>query len=179
MPSSLPSDEANLAIEALVQELERLADVIRSCTSEQYPLVLADLQCGSLGGHVRHVVDHVMALLSAESETMTYDNRCRGTDVEYQVSSGLDAIRIAQEQLRAIQFASDRPLRVDAVVGLPSQSVAMSSSWGRELLFVLSHTIHHNAIVGVLARQMAIATPCHLGVAPSTLAARGAPPCAQ
>jgi hypothetical protein len=38
------------------------------------------------------------------------------------------------------------------------------------LAFVLSHTIHHNAIIGVMANTLDIPLPARFGYAPSTIA---------
>ena len=41
---------------------------------------------------------------------------------------------------------------------------------GRELAFVLSHTIHHNALIDVMARTLGVPVPDRFGYAPSTIA---------
>ena len=46
----------------------------------------------------------------------------------------------------------------------------LTSMVGRELLFVLSHTIHHIAMIGVMARAMAATVPQWFGYASSTIA---------
>jgi uncharacterized damage-inducible protein DinB len=41
---------------------------------------------------------------------------------------------------------------------------------GRELAFVLSHTVHHNALIAVMARTLGVPVPDLFGYAPSTIA---------
>ncbi|MCH4562424.1 hypothetical protein MKP05_04650 [Halomonas sp. EGI 63088] len=45
----------------------------------------------------------------------------------------------------------------------------LGSSLGRELAFLTSHTIHHMAIIGLLAESLGIGLPEEFGVHPSTL----------
>lgn len=47
---------------------------------------------------------------------------------------------------------------------------AMRSTVARELLFVVSHTVHHNAIIGAIAALLGVRTPERFGYAPSTIA---------
>src|SRR5262249_17850022 len=44
------------------------------------------------------------------------------------------------------------------------------STLGRELAFVVSHTIHHGAIIASTVRMLGGEVPRHFGVAPSTIA---------
>ncbi len=50
--------------------------------------------------------------------------------------------------------------------GVPVQ---VETTVGRELAFVLSHTIHHNALIGVMAAMLGVPVPDRFGYAPSTL----------
>lgn len=52
----------------------------------------------------------------------------------------------------------------DAVAG-----VEVASSVGRELAFVLSHTIHHNAIISAMVKTLGGWLPDHFGYAPATI----------
>jgi len=47
-------------------------------------------------------------------------------------------------------------------------SVIGWSTSARELAFVISHTIHHQAIIAVLLASQGVAVPHRFGVAPST-----------
>ncbi len=55
-------------------------------------------------------------------------------------------------------------------MGATAPSIAVPTSLGRELAFVMSHTIHHNALIGVIAKLLGIDVPERFGYAPSTLA---------
>jgi uncharacterized damage-inducible protein DinB len=48
-------------------------------------------------------------------------------------------------------------------------TVDVQTSLWRELTFVLSHTIHHNAVIAAMARTLGAVVPEAFGYAPATL----------
>ena len=62
-------------------------------------------------------------------------------------------------------------------VDLPPVDVPTSP--GRELAFVLSHTVHHNALIRVMVKLLGADVPADFGYAPSTLAHRKARTCVR
>ena len=49
-------------------------------------------------------------------------------------------------------------------------SYSVSSTLGREIMFAVSHAIHHHALIAMLCGIRAIPVPEDFGVAPSTIA---------
>lgn len=166
-----PPSEAPAAIGPLVTVLRQLRDLLCVMTDEQYRARPAGLP-GSVGGHVRHCLDHVTALLgAAASGALDYDSRQRGTDVETSRAAALDAIgRQTRQLLDFPAGAEGRPLRLSVLVSTDATPVVVETSVGREMAFVLSHTIHHNALIGVLAAALGVTPPERFGYAPSTIA---------
>jgi len=72
---------------------------------------------------------------------------------------------IASEEPRSRRTAK-QPAMVSSC--LPPTEVETTA--GRELAFVLSHTIHHNALIDVMARTLGVPVPDRFGYAPSTIA---------
>src|SRR5262245_11704432 len=67
----------------LLHLLRELRSMIERLDDESYAAPAPGRSSGGIGGHVRHCLDHVRALLSAtRSRLCTYDRRARGTDVE-------------------------------------------------------------------------------------------------
>jgi hypothetical protein len=56
------------------------------------------------------------------------------------------------------------------VVSADLPPVEADTSVGRELVFVLSQTAHHNALIGVMAKTLGVPLPEFFGYAPSTIA---------
>jgi uncharacterized damage-inducible protein DinB len=176
-----PPVEPPAAIAPLVAVLDQLADLLDAMSDEQYRSKPRDVVSSSAGGHLRHCLDHIDALLSAlEGGVIDYDQRQRGTEVETSRSAALAVLRRQQRQLHTVLAGSeDRPLRLSALVhpGLPPMEA--DTSVGRELIFVLSHTIHHNALIAVIALALGVSVPDRFGYAPSTLAHREKRACAR
>src|SRR5688500_2178774 len=93
-------------IEMLLREL---GEVIEPLTDGQYVQKPVGVMPGSVGGHVRHCLDHVTALLGAlETGWLDYDHRERGTPVENSREAALFAIRCAETHLARLTDDSAR-----------------------------------------------------------------------
>jgi hypothetical protein len=141
-------------------------------TDEQYQRRPVGVVSSNVGGHVRHSLDHVEALLvGLEKGEICYDQRQRGTAVETRRDSALHAIRHLERRLLAFPVhAESRPLRLLALVSSSLPPVEVETTVGRELAFVLSHTVHHNALIAVQALTLGVKIPERFGYAPSTIA---------
>jgi len=173
--------ESRIATLPVVEVLRQLGEVIRSVSDQQYTAKPAGIVDSSVGGHVRHCLDHVQAFLdSLASGRLNYDLRERGTRVENCRQAALDRIQQLQcELLIRLSIPSNRPLTVSVLLEPGGRSMDVESSAGRELSFVVSHTIHHNALVGVIVRSQGVEPPAEFGCAPSTLRYRAGKSCAR
>jgi hypothetical protein len=170
----LETSEAAAAcgIAPLVAVLRQLADLLRAATDEQYVMKPANVVSSNIGGHVRHCLDHVETLLGgAGIGVMSYDDRQRGTDVEKNRLAALEAIARQMEELHVLRDGSlDLPIRLRVLMAATGPSICVETTLGRELAFVISHTVHHNALIGVIAKLVGVPVPDRFGYAPSTLA---------
>ena len=155
---------------SLIDLLQQLARVVDQIDDYQYAAERATGVSGSVGGHVRHCLDHVAALVDGVAAArVNYDLRRRGTAVERHRSAALARIGELSENLAGISRRElDRG--VELVTGFDAGGVPVitSSSMSRELAFVVSHTIHHFAIIALLLRELGFEVPSRFGYAPST-----------
>jgi len=129
-----------------------------------------------VGAHFRHVLDHYRSFLSGlATGEINYDARERNTPLERDRELAIAAALgyIADLERLPAELA-DRPVRVNlrsvaAADGCPDWS---ASTIKRELQFLVSHTVHHYALIKELLRQEGLEAGEAFGVAPSTLAAR-------
>jgi uncharacterized damage-inducible protein DinB len=148
------------------------AGVVSQLSPAQYTQRLGEQYFnGNIGGHVRHCLDHVRALLDGfPLGRVDYDHRERGTAVENDPLAARDEIRrlrrLASDQ---IDVPSAAPVRVSVMPTRDGHSVELVSTFGRELAFVLSHTIHHHATIKGMASALGVTLPRTFGYAPSTL----------
>lgn len=152
--------------------LAQLAEVVEGLDDEQYTRKGPAHLGASVGGHVRHCLDHVSALLAGiETGVVDYEKRERGGDIETRRSAALGLMKDLDARL--IDKADTSPAEaVSTVVMLASDDAPLksTSTFGRECGFVLSHTIHHSAMIGAMVRDMGGEVPEHFGYAPGTVA---------
>jgi uncharacterized damage-inducible protein DinB len=159
------------AFSALADALRQLAVAIRPLTTVEY--TRRDLRSsGSIGAHVRHCLDHVCALERGIAiGEVCYDHRERQTVVEYEVQLAASRLQRAISRIGSLEDRLlDRPLTLRARVSEEGLEVRVPTSAGRELAFVISHTIHHSALIAVLLEQSELDVPSRLGMAPTTCA---------
>jgi uncharacterized damage-inducible protein DinB len=172
-PQVRPACVSDGAATAMILLLEQLAGVICDLSDDQYVTKPVGVVPSSIGAHVRHCLDHVESLLTVRSDNLLdYDQRERGTDVERNRHAALAAIDALSRRLSNVSNDDlGRLLRVRLRMAVDNNPILATSSFGRELAYVLSHTIHHNAIVGGMVKTLGVTLPEAFGYAPSTLLA--------
>ena len=152
--------------------MRQLACVVEDLSDAQYAQKPVGVVESSIGAHVRHCMDHVAALPGVlETGTLNYDARQRGTAIETSRSAALRLIADVERQLQRVTEGDlDRPILLSVTLAAGQDAVRVSSSVGRELAYVVSHTIHHNALIGAMVRTLGGTLPERFGYAPSTVA---------
>ena len=136
---------------ALRERLDELMRLVMTLPTDVYRARTANAS-GAIGGHVRHILDHVSALIGASpTSVLSYDHRTRGTSVESDPSAAVrEMMRLDLALERWTERSLDEPIAVAAVLDTDGQSVTGWSTLARELAFVMNHTIHHQAIIALL-----------------------------
>ena len=152
------------AIGQLVALLDELPEnSYRQCFGSRKPHVI--------GKHVRHIIDHYSSLLWATASggrLLDYENRDRDLSLETDRRAGSNRLAEISQALRQ-RF---EPPYSDALVmrhNSGGQSETVNTSVDRELVFLASHSVHHMAIIGMLAEQAGAEVSADFGVHPSTL----------
>lgn len=150
--------------------LEQGIDYVRQLPAGLYGRTCPDLFGSSVGGHLRHCLDHYAAFLDGFSACeVDYDTRERDPVVERDTERAVAWMESLSQRLEALDGRDlDTRLRIRMDDGgCPEWS---ATSLRRELQFLLSHSIHHYALmVAVAGRLGHTAVPEGFGVAPSTL----------
>jgi uncharacterized damage-inducible protein DinB len=160
----------NGAVLALRERLGDLMRLIITLPADAYATRTSRVS-GSIGEHVRHVLDHIGSLVACGPSTvLSYDHRTRGTALESEPGAAVrEMMRLDAALARWGQRSLAEPVGVAAVMSADGVSVTGWSTMARELAFVMSHTIHHQAIVALLLEQQGAGIPSeHFGYAPST-----------
>jgi uncharacterized damage-inducible protein DinB len=164
------ADRLYAATQPLASLLRQLASVIQRLTDAQYTQKPVGVVESSVGGHVRHSLDHVRALLSAvETGAIDYDHRRRGTPVELARCCALAEIDELVAETSALPAdVMDLELSLSVTMSSGGESIQVTTSFGRELAYTLSHTIHHNALIAAMIKTLGGWVPERFGYAPST-----------
>ncbi|MCM2269904.1 MAG: DinB family protein [Thermoanaerobaculia bacterium] len=164
MPPEVSVLAANLAL--LEQGLELLDGIPDA--------VFAAASAGvrPIGPHLRHVLEHYSCFLDGvAARRIDYDARPREEALE--ASRAAARARIA-ELVGGLTALAGADLDVAAEVRLECGVGAEDEQWSgstvrRELHFLLSHTVHHYALIGLLLERHGLTPGPEFGVAPSTL----------
>ena len=163
--------DPNRTITRCVSLLEQAIDLIKRLDVDLYSSTGPLSPRGSIGGHLRHILDFYLNFLaSLESHRLDYNLRQRDVLIEH---DPVYAIRRLSETIAALRSLSnldgESPLLVSLEESGEGTSVWCISSVLRELDFLQSHTVHHFSLVAMLLRLHEIDPGAEFGVAASTL----------
>lgn len=154
----------------LLDLLHQMRTMIDRLDDVDYAMPAPGRTSGGIGGHVRHCLDHVSALVEGTRTGLcAYDRRQRGTLVETSRAAAMDAI--ADTTIALLHFdpaALDGEILVETLLDPAGGMVVSRSSVRREVAFLISHTVHHNAIVGQLMQTRGLNVAARFGLAPAT-----------
>jgi uncharacterized damage-inducible protein DinB len=154
--------------------LDQLAALVRDLASPTYVAPAPPPTRGGIGGHVRHILGFYECFLRGlPDRRVDYEARDRDRRAELDPRYALERIREAADRLAALGVpcgSTQLLVRAEGGSGAGAPSAWGRSSIARELEFLMSHTIHHVAIVAILLRLHGVDPGDELGVAPSTLA---------
>jgi hypothetical protein len=125
-----------------------------------------------VGPHFRHVLEHYSCFLAGfAGRRIDYDGRARERAIETEPAAALDRIRELLGGLSLVgpeDYSDQTEVRLECGDGEEREQWSRSTIH-RELQFLLSHTVHHYALIGLLLAQRGIEPDADFGVAPSTL----------
>lgn len=154
----------------IIQQNQSLIDqaiqLISALKSSLYGRCSEEVFSSSIGQHMRHCIEHYdeLFMAHAEARVVRYHARPRNMEVETDPAVAVNRLRFIDNQLKRIG-GKDTSLKVsDGGIAEPSDS-----SLSRELEFLTSHTVHHFALITVIANQFKIKVPENFGIAPTTL----------
>jgi hypothetical protein len=154
---------------AVLAQGERLLD---SLDDAAYSAPLSIASGATIGAHYRHCLEHFGALLTGDaSGGIDYDARKRDPRVENDRAVALVMTRHLQDLASSLDASIlGSPVSVRCGVSYTdSEAPVVHSSFEREVMFSISHAIHHYALIAMICHSLDITLPEGFGVAPSTL----------
>ncbi|MEZ6004776.1 MAG: DinB family protein [Planctomycetota bacterium] len=158
--------------------LGQACDLVARVDNARYAQPHPDLGLSSIGSHLRHILDFYSLFLGAMQRfdggeavpVLDYDRRERRPAIETDAEQGalaLRDIRAALEQRLGGPWPAALRVQTDSL-GC-KHAPQSDSSVERELQAMLSHTVHHYALIKIAAGRVGIDPGREFGVAPSTL----------
>jgi uncharacterized damage-inducible protein DinB len=122
-----------------------------------------------VGKQFRHVIDFYRCCLEGlAGGKVDYARRDRDPRVEHERAAAREALEAVRGRLVDLSDDAELHVAVDRLAG--SEETAWSrSSLLRELHFLMSHTVHHFALIRWILKLQGVDVEPGFGVAPSTL----------
>lgn len=158
-------------LHVMATQCQDLADLVRRVPAGDYAACVDD---SCIGAHIRHGIDHQRAILSGLSTgVVDYEQRSRGWAGERDpllACQTLVDLAVQWQGLGVTDLA--RPIQVRCRITAQQTPIVVPSTVAREVLFALSHDIHHAAILARRFAALGLQVPAGFGLAPSTIAFR-------
>jgi hypothetical protein len=147
---------------------QQLIDSIEQLTPTQYATPSSMLFQATIGQHVRHIIELFICLNKGyEKGIINYEKRERDHLIETDKAFACELLYEITHNLNK----PDKTLILEANHHeLTDEEMLVATSYLREVLYNLEHTIHHMALIRVGIKELAnIELPSSYGVASSTI----------
>lgn len=154
-------------IRVLAQAVNLIAGIGDEVFVREIPLAPG----GSVGKHLRHCLDfHECFLRGLPGGLVDYTHRDRDARVETERYVARQRLKETIGRLATLRTGTHRTILVrDETAPDAGEAGWSGSTVQRELQFLLSHTVHHFALVAMVLRAQGIDVGPRFGIAPSTL----------
>lgn len=145
----------------LEEQLIALKTLLDRLSPEQYNYQCKHLGGASIGGHTRHILELIgCAVFCYDAGVIDYQNRVRDMTVEVDKDCAIAL-------LEKLVMIADMP---DKAMQLSGHDIAVPTSYYREVVYNIEHTIHHLALIKVSLLEMEVTlVDQNFGMAYSTI----------
>ncbi|MBR9777174.1 MAG: DinB family protein [Cytophagales bacterium] len=145
-------------------------------TIKQYNYKSKFLSGATIGQHIRHILEFYICIREAMDSKLTainYDKRKRDNSIEQDPKTALAAVGHVVRFLEGEKFSGEASLVTNFSL-LENCECVIPSSFLRELVYCLEHSIHHQALIKIslLDQGLVHLVDSDFGVAPSTTKSR-------
>jgi hypothetical protein len=163
--------ELRTQLEGQLETIAQANHYLLGVSESTYQAILKPHFSGSAGAHMRHILDHYIALKEGMvSGSVNYNKRHRYSEVEKSPEAAIQMwLEIEQWLMGICQLSADLPLTVICETSLQQTQNSLSrSTLARELVFVSSHAVHHFSLLAVISSLQGLESDKNFGVAPTT-----------
>jgi hypothetical protein len=154
-----------MLITAVKQNLEENKLVLQKLSNAEFICKNKELSEGTIGEHFRHIIELLACLVfNYDNNFVNYDARKRDNRMQTDRSFSIFSI---EKLIDSIDKPDKNILLYHNFMG---EITTFETTYFRELLYNLEHSIHHQALIKVvLFRLPHILLPSSFGIAPSTI----------
>ena len=128
------------------KQLLELKSILNQINDSDYSKNLVVLENGTIGRHVRHVLEFYECLfISKSGYTVCYDDRKRNLLLEENVRFASDYVDEIIDQIEQVDINKRLLLKSK----YEQAEIIMESSLFREITYNIEHTVHHLAIIRI------------------------------
>ena len=128
------------------KQLLELKSILNQINDSDYSKNLVVLENGTIGRHVRHVLEFYECLFMSKSgDTVCYDDRKRNLLLEENVRFASDYVDEIIDQIEQVDINKRLLLKSK----YEQAEIIMESSLFREITYNIEHTVHHLAIIRI------------------------------
>ncbi|WP_432455531.1 hypothetical protein ACRRS0_08755 [Agarivorans sp. QJM3NY_29] len=155
---------------ATIGALQQVQHLVEASDRQRYNQPSRHSESG-IGRHVRHILDHFLALQQGIKQgCIDYNQRHRDSQLEQDPMIALQLIHQLNHWFSVSETTlADAPIRVESEISSVQQcSQQFDSSIDRELCYLINHTVHHVAYAKLVAKELGLLVNAKIGIAPST-----------
>ncbi len=162
----------NNLVDENINQLSAGMDLLKIISNDSYVFAENSLSpwMSGIGKHFRHIIDFYDRFVN-QVPSVNYDLRKRDLEIETSKDAALSKLKSLKEQL-AVFKNMDSSLKIVLYQGdIPNSknSNSVNSSLGRELRYLIEHTVHHYAIISMFIKHLGYSVPYGFGMAQSTI----------
>ena len=154
-----------------IDVLKQGRELIQNISTNTYRNAFPGMKNGTIGAHFRHCLEVYQCFINGLDEAcVDYDNRPRSEDLEndpYMAIATID--RIIRDLELMCSSTGGSSLKIICWNNDNTREMNFDTSFGRELMYLFSHSIHHYALIKMILLHHGIPVDDRFGVAPSTL----------
>jgi hypothetical protein len=160
-----------ITLEDQLETVQQAKAYLVGLSAENYQVVIKPHFASSAGTHMRHILDHYVALKDGLNQGLiNYNKRNRYSSVESCPQMALLQWQKVEQWLKEVsQLDTDISLTVVCETSVnKTQNTQTKSTLARELVFVSSHAVHHFSLLAVINSLLGNKDEINFGIAPST-----------
>jgi len=160
-----------IALEGQLETIHQAKEFLLGLSAENYQVVIKPHFASSAGAHMRHILDHYLALKDGLNQGLiNYNKRNRYSSAEFCPKMALLQWQKVEQWLTEVsELDADMLVTVICEASINKTQITQArSTLARELVFVSSHATHHFSFLAVINSLLGNKDEVNFGVAPST-----------